>query len=199
MIGISSYIRITNSKVIRDGVAIFVHEDRTTFFDALYDFIGAKYPKFFKMDELSKAGYLGAELLGALFDKPASTAIVLSNSSSSLDTDARYWQTVKEQASPSLFVYTLPNIVAGEISIRHGLKGESIFFVSPAFDPQWLASYVSLLMAGNTNACLAGWLEVTPAQIDVLLYLVDKSEVSHSSYLPHSSPKISEIYSLWNS
>jgi hypothetical protein len=122
-------------------------------------------------------------------------ALVLSNSSSSLDTDVRYLETVKTHASPSLFVYTLPNIVAGEICIRHGIKGESVFFVSPKFDAEWITSYVDLLLSkGKIEYCLAGWVEVMGDQADVFLYLADKSPEQSTA---HSAHKIFELYHSW--
>ncbi|HEV8513410.1 MAG TPA: hypothetical protein VGQ59_09035 [Cyclobacteriaceae bacterium] len=146
------------------------------------------------MDTLSKLGFLASEIL--LSKKSYATdsiALVLSNSSSSLDTDKRYWETVKIHASPSLFVYTLPNIVMGEICIRHGIKGESIFFVTPKFDAEWITSYVDLLWnEENIKYCLAGWVEVMGDQADVFLYLADKSSVQ-------SANKISELYHSWKS
>ena len=48
--------------------------------------------------------------------------LVLSNANASLDVDLKYAKTMQTGASPALFVYTLPNIVIGEISIRIILK-----------------------------------------------------------------------------
>ncbi|HLZ16249.1 MAG TPA: hypothetical protein VKQ08_04390, partial [Cyclobacteriaceae bacterium] len=162
-----------------------------------YDQLNGAYPKFYKMDRLSKLGFLGSEfLLGSTEKCPAySTAVVLSNSSASLDTDLRYWESVKTQASPSLFVYTLPNIMIGEICIRQGIKGESMFFVSPQFDPQETASYVDLLFErGVADHCLAGWVEVLDGRADVFLYLTGKS---NHGIADHTAAKMLELYT-WN-
>jgi hypothetical protein len=190
MSSIHSYLRITNNKVVKNGDVVYEYRD----LEDLYGLTGINYPKFFKMDELSKAGFLAAEILIDQTTIDPSTAVVLSNSSSCIDTDARYWKTVKEQASPSLFVYTLPNIVTGEICIRHGFKGESIFFVNPSFDPQWLASYVEIMMKENTKTCIAGWIEARSGRRDVFLYLVRAGEISGGGNLPHTPSKLSELY-----
>ena len=92
------------------------------------------------MDSLSKLGWLAAEiLLKDSFNKEAlsvrkMSGLVFANANSSLDTDIKYYETAKDIASPALFVYTLPNIVIGEICIRHNFKGENAFFISEQFD-----------------------------------------------------------------
>ena len=91
----------------------------------LYRNIGMSYPKFFKMDRLCKAGILGAEMLLKDYDfdhenVKADWGIVLMNSASSLDNDRRYQETIATDnyyPSPAVFVYTLANIVTGEIAI----------------------------------------------------------------------------------
>ncbi|MBP5319136.1 MAG: beta-ACP synthase [Paludibacteraceae bacterium] len=90
--------------------------------------------KFFKMDNLCKLGYVAAEKLlkgRALPDDRYRIALVLSNRYSSLDTDSRHQALLDsgQPASPAVFVYTLANIVSGEISIRHKLQGEGWFLI----------------------------------------------------------------------
>ncbi len=189
------YCIIRNNKIVKDGVVLFEQENKpdNDFLTEAYDKLGISYPKFYKMDRLSKLGFIAAELLLSTIQgkyQADELAIVLSNSNSSLDTDLRFWDSVKTQASPSLFVYTLPNIVIGEICIRHGIKGENLFFVSPQFDSDWISSYVDMLLVGKkAKFCLAGWIDILADRADVFLYLTDKSI---------SSSKISERYHSWN-
>lgn len=133
---------IRHNKVYLNGSLLWEADpalDLPDFLRAGYDRFSGQYPKFHKMDALSKLGWLAAEVL--LKDTaisslaPEQTGMVLSNRSSSLDTDLRYYATVKDFASPALFVYTLPNIVMGEISIRHGFKGENTFLYLPLSIP----------------------------------------------------------------
>ncbi|MBC9912270.1 hypothetical protein [Chitinophaga varians] len=145
-----------------------------------YDRFSGQYPKFHKMDALSKLGWLAAEVLlkhapvQAL--SPETVGMVLSNRSGSLDTDIRYYATVKDIASPALFVYTLPNIVMGEICIRHGFKGENIFFVSENFDAELMSSYPAQLLATTPlQACLCGWVEVMGDDYEVALFLLEQT------------------------
>jgi hypothetical protein len=192
---ITHYCRIVNSSIFLDGIEVFCgHGIPTTkFFEKAYEEFGIDYPKFYKMDNLSKAGFLAAELL--MKDKQIRNlyaddeiSIVLANSNASLDTDTRYQSTAKAIASPALFVYTLPNIVAGEICIRHKIKGENAFFVSAEFDADLMQSYVSML--NRHHLCLAGWVDVMEEHHDVFLYLLDKTDTG----LPHAASILKELY-----
>ncbi|HVI47598.1 MAG TPA: beta-ketoacyl synthase N-terminal-like domain-containing protein [Chitinophaga sp.] len=162
-----------------------------------YDRFSGQYPKFHKMDTLSKLGWLAAEVLlqdsGIHQLPPEAAGLVLSNRSASLDTDLRYYATVKDIASPALFVYTLPNIVMGEICIRHGFKGENTFFVSDEFDAALLGSYPAQLLAETPlQACLCGWVEVMGQQYDTALFLVENKASGLS--IPLSPKALGDLY-----
>lgn len=106
--------------------------------------------KFFKMDNLSKLGYVAAEKLLnniGLPENRTKIAIILSNQSASLDTDYRHQKLINsnEEISPSVFVYTLPNIVSGEICIRHKLNGENTFFIQEP-NNAFARDYATLLL-----------------------------------------------------
>jgi hypothetical protein len=179
-----------------DGVELFRGDSELLedFFVQAYKTLQIDYPKFYKMDNLSKAGFLAAEVLFRKFPQgiPYSSekiSLVLSNAHGSLDTDVRYANAAKSVSSPALFVYTLPNIVAGEICIRHKIKGENAFFISESFDAELLSNYVSMLK--NDNLCLAGWVDVMNDHHDVFLYLQDNAEEG----LPHNAATLNELYS----
>lgn len=167
-----------------------------------YESLKISYPKFYKMDTLSKAGFMASELIlkGRILKdeySPGKIAVVLSNASASLDTDLKYEATVKTIPSPALFVYTLPNIVTGEICIRQGWKGENAFFVSDQFDPGFLSVYVEQVLSQGAEACLTGWIEVLGEQHDVFLYLVENR--NRNNAVVHSVAHIEELYrkALW--
>nr|WP_314289852.1 3-oxoacyl-ACP synthase [uncultured Capnocytophaga sp.] len=126
------------------------------------------YPKFFKMDNLSKLAFLVAEVLLRPFSQSEknNTALVFANRSSSLDTDLKHQSTIANPAqyypSPAVFVYTLPNICLGEISIRHQLKTENSFFVFDSYEQAqpFLEDYAQLLLTQNrAENVLIGWVE----------------------------------------
>lgn len=174
---------IRDNRIYRDGVLLLDaprEVELPEFLRAGYDHISGQYPKFHKMDPLSKLGWLAAEVLlkeTPLSNyPPESVGLILANKSASLDTDFRYYETVKDIASPALFVYTLPNIVMGEISIRHGIKGENAFFTTDAFDRKFMVGYISQLFLENAvSACLCGWVEVMGPVYEVMLYKVERT------------------------
>lgn len=142
-----------------DGHAIAVQETGDKMLVELYRRFAGDYPKYFKMDTLCRLGFLAAELL---LQKEPVDAIVLANRSASIKNDTDYLATISDgnyYPSPALFVYTLPNIVTGEIAIRHHIQGETSFYV---FDkPEELEP---ILQSQITNykspiAILAGWCE----------------------------------------
>jgi 3-oxoacyl-(acyl-carrier-protein) synthase len=119
--------------------------------------------KFYKMDDLSKLAYIAANyLLNNEEIKPFETGIILANSASSLDTDRKHQQLIYEggdkAASPAVFVYTLPNVLAGEICIRHKIRGENTFFIEQSYLPDKLKTYAKLAMENSGLAsCICGW------------------------------------------
>ncbi|HLI94298.1 MAG TPA: hypothetical protein VKU83_11830 [Puia sp.] len=200
---------ITASCVIRDcqvwqngnPVLDYGRESLADFLLAAYQQYGAQYPKFYKMDHLSKLGWLAAEvLMGNGFRGkgylPEEVAVVLSNASSSLDTDYRYFGSLAAVPSPALFVYTLPNIMIGEICIRHTWKGENAFFVFESFDAGFIAGYVcELLRQDRARACVCGWVEVLNERHSAALFLVEKE----LGELPFTAENLTAIMNMQNS
>jgi hypothetical protein len=88
--------------------------------------------------------------------------------------------------------------VAGEICIRHGIKGENAFFVQPAFDPNFMSQYVNqLLSETKTEMCLAGWIDVMGEHHDVFLYLAENSPRGLAR--AHTAEQLNTLYTgLWN-
>ena len=195
---------VNNHIVYKNGQQIFTERelDLPEFLIAAYRHFEWQYPKFFKMDNLSKLGWLANEiLLQDSFDKEKYNAedvgIVLSNANSSLDTDIRYYETTKTMASPALFVYTLPNIVIGEISIRHYFKGENAFFIFDAFDAEFIEQYVSNLFNNNIlQCCICGWVDVLGDNYNATLFLIEKDKSANS--VNFTKENLNKIYRLQN-
>ena len=169
---LKTYCRIKNEEVHINGELFCQHMDEDPFLRSVYKHIGLTYPKFFKMDELSRLGFLGAEmtLMRSELEGYADddVAVIFSNCSSSLQTDHKYFETMQSGiASPAQFVYTLPNIEVGEICIRHKLYGENNFLITPRFDAQTLLDQCEILFAdGAAKAVLIGWTEADGANHD---------------------------------
>ena len=182
---IKSFAGIKNGKILLNG--IMLHESGQLNFDEMMDEVYRKlnlaYPKFHKMDQLSKLGFMTSEFLlrdQKLTDEYEADkiGIVLSNKSSSLDTDLKYQSMLdKGVASPAVFVYTLPNILIGELCIRNKIKGESIFFISDRYNINQQVDYMLLLLnTGVIGACIAGWVEFIQGKYESFLYLVTKGD-----------------------
>jgi len=171
---------ISNNVVVKNNKKIFSSNAETlpSFLLSLYQFLKIDYPKFYKMDNLCKLGWLASEILlkDEIITKqiqPQQTAIVLTNANSSLDTDIKYFQTTKTIASPALFVYTLPNIMMGEICIRNNFKGENAFFVFEKFNAGFLVEYVNdLFINNNIQLCICGWVDVLNEDYKAVLFLI---------------------------
>ncbi|MGO3707672.1 MAG: 3-oxoacyl-ACP synthase [Mesonia hippocampi] len=155
------------------------------------------YPKFFKMDNLSKLAFLGADLLlkkQGLNTTDNDIALILANKSSSLDTDATYQETIVDKEnyfpSPAVFVYTLPNICIGEISIKHKLYAENSFFIFEDFNPKFLKEYSEfLIQSKKTTQVLWGWVEYFKEDYQATMYLISKEGKQ-----VHSLENITKIY-----
>jgi hypothetical protein len=196
-VSISSYVLLRHNRIMVNGEIVFEKKDvgGEEFLSAAYAHFEMAYPKFFKMDGLCQTGFIAAELLlrGKSKDWVAEeTGIVFSNANSSLDTDLRYEASLRTNPSPALFVYTLPNILIGELSIRHAIKGESACFVFDIFDTEFQAGYVNTLMGtGKIKRCVSGWADYYEDRAEAFFYLADTTG-QHS--LKHDSPTLKKIF-----
>ena len=184
---ITSYCQLHANKVVLNDRLVFYQENLLNFADfikSVYKQEQVSYPKFYKMDSLSKLGFLAAELVLKTATikgyQDEMVGVVVSNSSSSLDTDIAHNETIKDRAgyfpSPSLFVYTLPNIMIGEICIKNNIKGENAFLISETFNSRLLYDYVNeLFINERVEACLCGWVELMGNNCNAMMTLVEKT------------------------
>ena len=160
-------IQIKDAALQIDGSVDFSHPERNfnLFAKQVYKHYQIDYSKFFKMSQLCKLGFLASEILLKginLSDVEAEmVSLILANSSSSLHNDKEYQRTIETTPSPSSFVYTLPNILIGEICIRHGIKGEGTFFIQDRFEKDFIFDYASsLFKARKTTMSIVGWVDI---------------------------------------
>ncbi|MUH35357.1 3-oxoacyl-ACP synthase [Zobellia amurskyensis] len=192
---IKSYCLIRDGKVSKNGEILFSDdsEEFPAFIKSAYKHFETDYSKFFKMDNLSKLAFMGAEVL-LCENEEQNTALVLSNRASSLDTDRKHQAAISKEsgafASPAVFVYTLPNICMGEISIRHKLYSENSFFIFAEFNPYLLSDYANdLLISGKANEVLCGWVDYDKGKYDAFLYVIAKKGM-----LPHNTGELTKLY-----
>lgn len=179
---IAAHLTIQNNKIVLNGEELYESnaEDFISFSKEVYKYLKIDYPKFFKMDNLSKLAFLGAEILlrnQGLNDSDNDIALVLANRSSSLDTDYKYQQSIADKESyypsPAVFVYTLPNICIGEISIRHKLYSENTFFIFESFNAEFLTNYSThLLTSRKAEKVLMGWVEYFQGEYKAFMCLI---------------------------
>ncbi len=178
---IRSWCRITNEKLICDGEILMENKSETLsdFLKEMYRTTEIQYPKFFKMDLLCKAAFIATEIISKKeILSNTNTALVFSNQHSSWVSDQKHAQSIYAEdstASPAVFVYTLPNIALGEISIRHQLFSENLFLIFDKFSPETLVPYSDQILAENrADKVLCGWVQVDENNLDVFLYLIEK-------------------------
>ena len=197
---IKSYCSIKNKCISLNNKPVFKNDDSdfATFIKSAYKSLNTNYPKFFKMDSLSKMAFLAADVLlkneNLDVELDNNIAIILSNKASSLDTDRKHQDSIKDTnnyyPSPSVFVYTLPNICIGEISIKYKLYSENSFFIFDSFNAEHLRTYSnSLLATKKAKEILCGWVEFDGDTYEAFLYLV-----SEEGSLEHNKQNIIKLY-----
>ena len=163
-------VHITPESVTLNGTPVAVSAQGGALLTELYRTYVKDYPKYFKMDPLARLGFVASELLlGTLneerFVPRSDRAIVLANRSSCLANDREYQQTIAPDnyyPSPSVFVYTLPNIVTGEIAIRNSYYGETSFYIMD--NEAQVEQLLPLVFAqAGTRSALTGWVECSNA------------------------------------
>ena len=157
---VSQEIEITPAKVIINGEPVAVKEKGEKMLVELYRQYANDYPKFFKMDTLCRLGFIASEIL---LREEQVEAVILANRSASIKNDTDYLATITGEnyyPSPALFVYTLPNIVTGEIAIRHHIQGETSFYILQEKDEQMMEKIIEASFADiGTKRVLCGWID----------------------------------------
>ncbi|MDY7393870.1 3-oxoacyl-ACP synthase [Aureibaculum sp. 2210JD6-5] len=194
---ISDYCHIRNNEVSINGKPCFMVDTETQFSDfskKIYKELNLSYSKFFKMDNLSKLAFLGAEIVLNDKDDNENTAIVLTNRASSLDTDRKHQDSIQNKdsfyPSPAVFVYTLPNIAIGEISIKNQIKSENAFFIFDIFNTDFLHNYANSLINNNkAENVLCGWVDYDGDNYDCFMY-----KVSRKGRIKHTTNELINLY-----
>lgn len=168
-------IRITPEEVILDQRKIWEEkkelgeqegQEHHSLLTTLYKQMIGNYPKFYKMDGLSRLGFVASEILlnAEKGETDEERAIIFFNHSSSIASDRNYKESIKDKdnyfPSPSIFVYTLPNIVTGEIAIRNHFQGETSFFILPDKDERMMEEILQASCRdGQSKSFLTGWID----------------------------------------
>lgn len=194
MYSVSKYIHIENGIIFENGKQIVDSNttDFSEFIKQVYRNFEHIYPKFYKMDDLCKLAYIASELV--LKDETEKDiAVLFSNNEGSLDTDNKHQQSIQNSdayfPSPAVFVYTLPNIAIGEVSIRHQLKSESAFFIASEYQTDYMHKYTEhLLRTNKAKKVLCGWVHCLNGVHKACFYLVETNGI-----LEHNNQNIKQI------
>ena len=164
----TNYVKISASSVEVNGELIETISSGSGMLKEIYAQRIGNYPKFHKMDILCQLGFIASELLliseaGARFKERDDRAVILSGLNSSYYTDVQYQKTILDKdnyfPSPSLFVYTLPNIVTGEIALRNNYHGETSYIVVE--NKQQMEWHIDTLTKTSRtfNSMICGWID----------------------------------------
>lgn len=168
-------IRITPEEVILDQRKLWEENEEMgkqeglehhSLLTSLYKQMIGNYPKFYKMDGLSRLGFVASEILlnAEKGETDKERAIIFFNHSSSIASDRNYKESINDKnnyfPSPSIFVYTLPNIVTGEIAIRNHFHGETSFFILPDKDERMMEEILQASCRdAQSKSFLTGWID----------------------------------------
>jgi 3-oxoacyl-[acyl-carrier-protein] synthase-1 len=133
----------------------------------LYRTLSPDYPRFYRMDLLSKLAFVAVELLlkEAGLTDVQKCDMLLFNRSTSIMSDLKHAETIADAESffpsPATFVYTLPNIMVGEVAIRHGIAGSTSLCILNQKNNETMLSIIAANMAAsaNPNGMIAGWVD----------------------------------------
>lgn len=168
-------IRITPEEVVLDHQKLWEGKkelgeqegkEHHSLLTSLYKQMIGNYPKFYKMDGLSRLGFVASEILlnAEKGETDKERAIIFFNHSSSIASDRNYKESINDKdnyfPSPSIFVYTLPNIVTGEIAIRNHFHGETSFFILPDKDERMMEEILQASCRdAQSKSFLTGWID----------------------------------------
>ena len=183
-------LRITPEGFELDGISQSFDTPGKPALTALYKQHIGDYPKFYKMDGLCRLAFVASELLLQDFrtaetgkaeraeaSELTSTDVLIFNRNSSIASDREHIATISDPGnyypSPSVFLYTLPNIMTGEIAIRNGFTGETSLFI--AEDGGVCDEILEASMAStDASRILAGWIDYRDDDsfgVDLKLYI----------------------------
>jgi len=201
MKNILKHVFIKDSVLFIDGNLVLKGENPifAKFLKEVYKFAKIKYPKYYKMDPLSKLGFLASEVLlqnQELASYPAERiGIAVNNRASTYLVDCKHQESINHQdkyfPSPANFVYTLPNVMTGEICIRNGFKGENAVFISEIFDAAFMCNYLNTMFAANkSDLMISGFVDADENHYEAFLFLAKNDGKFNAVY----AKEIEELY-----
>ncbi|NDV58761.1 beta-ketoacyl synthase [Bacteroides sp. 519] len=173
-------VRIENNILWKNNEILLQSEDNLAgFMRQAYKATGGNNLKFYQLSEFCKMGTVASlYLLKDIAFQPEEMGIVMANANASLCTDAVHQHIIDDKgdlnASPAVFVFTLPNVVTGQMCISNKIKGENTFFINKTCNFEELKAYAALVMnRTNLKYCIIGWCDATEDNYETELILVE--------------------------
>ena len=158
-------VRLTESSLTIDDRQISLDHSGKAVLAEIYKTMLGDYPKFYKMDVFNRLVYVASQLLvreenAAVKDEKR--AIILFNRDTTVVADRKHISTIWDRReffpSPSLAIFTLPNIVAGEVAIRNHYKGETSFYILDHKDKVLMRHIVEATFNySSVRSMITGW------------------------------------------
>lgn len=159
-------VHILPDRVTLDGKPLPIQSQGAGVLSEIYRKYVGDYPKYHKMDALSRLAFLATELLLSRGDVPQDSkrATILFNRTSSVVADRCHLGSIAKPGefypSPSVFLGTLPNIATGEIAIRHGYTGETSLYITDFRDEALMKTVVSSSFSqGGFRSLICGFVD----------------------------------------
>lgn len=159
-------VHILPDGVTLDGKPLPIQSQGAGLLSEIYKKYVGDYPKYHKMDSLSRLAFLATELLLSRGDVPQDSkrATILFNRTSSVVADRCHLGSIAKPGefypSPSVFLGTLPNIATGEIAIRHGYTGETSLYITDFRDEALMKKVVSSSFSqGGFRSLICGFVD----------------------------------------
>lgn len=159
-------VHILPDGVTLDGRPLPVQSQGAGLLSEIYRKYVGDYPKYHKMDALSRLAFLATELLLSRSDVPQDSgrATILFNRTSSVVADRCHLGSIAKPGefypSPSVFLGTLPNIATGEIAIRYGYIGETSLYITDFRDEALMKKVVSSSFSlGGFRSLICGFVD----------------------------------------
>lgn len=159
-------VHILPDGVTLDGRPLPIQSQGAGLLNEIYRKYVGDYPKYHKMDALSRLAFLATELLLSRGDVPQDSgrATILFNRTSSVVADRCHLGSIAKPGefypSPSVFLGTLPNIATGEIAIRHGYTGETSLYITDFRDEALMKNVIgSSFSLGGFRSLICGFVD----------------------------------------
>lgn len=162
-------VHITENLVEIDNNTLSLNSTGKSLLTELYKKYVGDYPRFYKMDILCRLGFIATELLLQAEGKQRflecdDRATILVGHHGSIVADRNYLMSISNPEdyfpSPERFVYTLPNIVTGEIAIRNHYHGETGYYYLDERNDEIINNIIkSAFQDSATKSAICGWID----------------------------------------